>query len=47
MVCRSQRKGVGLGPVVADVPEVLLVGPAALGFKFNSTYTEKSHASMQ
>jgi hypothetical protein len=27
IVCRSQCRGFGLGPVVADVPEVLLVDP--------------------
>lgn len=30
IVCRSQRKGVGLASALADVPEVLDVDPASL-----------------
>lgn len=29
IVCRSQRKGVGLASALADVPEVLAVDPAS------------------
>ena len=47
-VCRAQRKGVGLGlgPAVVDVPEVLLVDPAEKPNTYSKTQadtTKKKH----
>lgn len=37
IVCRSQRRGGGLEPAVADVPEVLLVDPAEKSNAYSKT----------